>query len=224
MHPLRFRRLGLAELDGLAAIELDPDQVERFLGPVADIVAAVRRGPAHSLTAVETEAGLAGFYVVHPDRRDGACWWLGWLAMDRRQQGHGYGGLTMRAILDRLRGVPHCRRVRLLVAADNTCARRLYSNAGFRLAGLWASTGELVLELVLRPSCDLGRLLAMMLCAVALHARRVFRNWRLRQTVGPHAAGVIGVERGPPSSFHQCTMRPLRRRRAGGFTPAFGLG
>jgi hypothetical protein len=35
--------------------------------------------------------------------------------------------------------------------------------------------------------------------AAAARARRVFRHRRLRLTVGPHPAWVIGVERGPPA-------------------------
>ncbi len=194
---LTYRRLARAELTHVARLHLDPHQVERFLGPLEDIVTAVDRGPAHSMIAIEAAGELVGFYVVHPDRRDASCWWLGWFALDCRQQGHGYGHATMRAILHRLRHVDRCRRVRLLVSPDNTSARHVYERAGFHLAGTLPSTGELVLQLVMPgstpvPAGGFDRPL------VVVRSRRAGRERRLRPTVGPHAARVIGVERGPP--------------------------
>lgn len=200
--PLRFRRLEQAEHASIYDIELDPNQVERYLGPVADILAAVKRGPAHAVFAIEAEGALAGFFVLHPEKRDRSCWWLGWLALDRRQQGRGYGRAALGAVLDRLRRVPGCRRVRLLVTRDNVRARQLYESGGFRAAGIWAATREMVLELVLPGGVDGGRLDTFNLAAVAMRVRRVFRHRRLRRTAGPHAAWVIGVERGPPDLAH----------------------
>ncbi len=196
--PLTFRRLGRAELDAVAALEFDPDQVTRFLGPVADIQAAVQRGPAHSMIAIEALGALVGFYVIYPDPRDGTCWWLGWLALDLRQQGRGYGSLAMLAVLQRLRRLAECRRIRLLVAPENSRARGLYDRAGFRCVGRLASTGELVLELAVRSVTDAGLREAFVLAIIAAGARQVFRHRRLRLAAGPHAAWVIGVERGPP--------------------------
>ena len=201
LAPLRYRRLGPAEFGVLAGIELDPIQLERFVGPIAEIEAAVRRGPAHSLMAIEAGEEVVGFFVVHPEPRDAACWWLGWLALDRRQQGHGFGRDAMLAVMRQLRRVPGCRRVRLLVAADNLCARGLYEKFGFREAGRSAATQELILEAALPSEVDESNTLEdFVLFLVAARARRVFRHRRLRLTVGPHAAWVIGVERGPPAS------------------------
>ncbi len=197
--PLRYRRLDRAEFGELSAIEIDPDQVERFLGSMSEILGAVERGPAHSVIAIEAEEGLVGFFVVHPELRDASCWWLGWLALDRNQQGRGYGRAALQAVLERLRRIAGCRRVRLLVAPDNLRARSLYERSGFREAGVWAATQELILEVELPTVVDAGRLDAFNLVAVAARARRVFRHRRLRQTAGPHAAWVIGVERGPPA-------------------------
>ena len=197
--PLSYRRLQSSGFDALKSVELDPDDADRFLGPVADILNAVRRGPAHSVFAIDAGGDMVGFYVVHPELRDASCWWLGWFALDRRQQGLGYGRAALQAVLERLRRVAGCRRVRLLVAQDNVRARRLYERNGFREAGIWAATQELILQLDLPPAIDAGRLDAFNIIAVAARARRVFRHRRLRQTVGPHAAWVIGVERGPPA-------------------------
>ena len=196
--PLKYRRLDRAEFGALSSIKLDPDQVERFLGPLSEILGAVQRGPAHSVIAIEAEGRLAGFFVVHPELRDASCWWLGWLALDRNQQGRGYGRAALQAVLERLRGIAGCRRVRLLVAPDNSRACSLYKQGGFREAGVCAATQELILELDLPEAVDPGRLNAFNLAAVAARARRVFRHRRLRLTAGPHAAWVIGVERGPP--------------------------
>jgi RimJ/RimL family protein N-acetyltransferase len=199
--PLSYRRIPRADIGVVGTLELDPDQVERFLGPVADIQAAVRRGPAHAMVAIEAADMLVGFYVVHPDPRDGACWWLGWFAIDRRQQGRGYGSQAMSAAVDRMRHIAGCRRIRLLVAPDNVRARLLYSRAGFCPIGRLASTGELVLELTVWSIVGADERDAFVFAIVAAGARRVFRHRRLRATVGPHAAWVIGVERGPPCAL-----------------------
>lgn len=196
--PLSYRRLSRTELGSLAGIKLCPDQAERFLGPIADIQAAVQRGPAHSMVAIEAWGGLIGFYVVHPDQRDRSCWWLGWLALDVRQQGQGYGGLALLAVMSRLRRLAGCRRMRLLVAPENSRARCLYDRAGFRWVGRVASTGELILELALRSGAEADRRQAFFFAMIAAGVRRVFRHRRLRLAAGPHAAWVIGVERGPP--------------------------
>lgn len=153
--PLKFRHLGHAELDVLTLLEFENDQMERFLGPLPEILAAVRRGPAHQIAVIEHGDALAGFYVIHPDPRDTSCWWLGWFAIDRRRQGAGLGGLAMAGIMARLLQIPGCRRVRLLVSPDNAPALRLYGRAGFAAAGLAEATAELIMECVLacgRPS------------------------------------------------------------------------
>jgi diamine N-acetyltransferase len=205
--PLSYRRLKRTEFGTLGTLEFDTDQLERFLGPIPDILDAVQHGLAHSVIAIEADGTLAGFFVLHPDQRNASCWWLGWLALDNRQQGRGFGTLAMQEIVERLRRVNGCRRVRLLVAPDNLGARVLYERVGFHAVGLWTSTGELVLELVLPPAIDAGRLNAFNLVAVAARGRRVFRHRRLRLTVGPHAAWVIGVERGPPAALQTANVR-----------------
>lgn len=195
--PLIYRRIGRADLARVQLLDLDPDQVERFLGPVADILDAVRRGPLHSLIGVELAGELIGFYVVHPDRRDAACWWLGWLAIARPYQGFGYGRAILATVLGRLGRIPGCRRVRLLVAADNHGARRLYGRHFFRPVDVHGATGELVFEHDLEDGQPyeveaprrLGR----------RFARDDSGHLRLRPHAGPHAAWVIGVERGPPA-------------------------
>ena len=197
--PPCYRRISRHELAAIAAVELDPEQVARFLGPVETILSAVARGSAHSMFAISAGDRLIGFYVIHPELRDTSCWWLGWIALDRRHQGCGYGRLALMDALLRLRRMPGCRRIRLLVAPDNLAARGLYERAGFEPVGQWNATGEFILELALPDPTDAASNEAFLLQAVAARARRVFRHRRLRQTAGPHAAWVIGVERGPPA-------------------------
>lgn len=195
--PLQYRRIGRADLARVELLDLDPDQVKRFLGPLAEIVDTVRRGPLHSLIGVERDGELIGFYVVHPDRRDAACWWLGWLAIARAHQGFGHGRAILAAVLARLGHIPGCRRVRLLVARDNLGARHLYGRNLFQPAGVQAETGELILEHDLEDGQPydvttprtLGR----------GFTRDDLGHLRLRPHAGPHAAWVIGVERGPPA-------------------------
>jgi RimJ/RimL family protein N-acetyltransferase len=194
--PLHYRRIGRADLARVELLDLDPDQLDRFLGPLTDIVDAVRRGPLHSLIGVEREGELIGFYVVHPDRRDAACWWLGWLAIARAHQGFGHGRTILATVLARLGRIPGCRRVRLLVATDNHGARRLYGRYFFRPVDVDPVTGELVLEYDLEDGQPYD----------VVTPRTLGRGFmpddlghlRLRPHVGPHAAWVIGVERGPP--------------------------
>lgn len=160
LTPLNFRQLATSELHIVHRLEFTPDQVERFLGPLPEIVDAVRRGPAHQLVGIEEEGDLVGFFAIHPDRRDVARWWLGWFGIDRHHQGGGRGGQAMSAILARVRRIAACRELRLLVAPDNAAALRLYRRAGFVAAGLWARTGELVLRLVLDPRRPSGEVQA----------------------------------------------------------------
>jgi hypothetical protein len=171
-EPLGYRRVAKSELGIVTQLELDPQQVERFLGPLQAIIAAVRRGPAHAMFAVQAAASMIGFFVVHPDPRDNACWWLGWFAMDRR--------------------------VRLLVASDNHGAHHLYEDAGFRPVGVLQATGELILERVLPTLLWARRTMREVLGSLPIWTKRGRRRLRLRLALGPHAAMVIGVERGPP--------------------------
>lgn len=199
--PLTYRRLARSQHGEIAGLSLDPSQVERFLGPLTDILAVLRRGPAHALFTIDAAGEPIGFYVVHPDARDRSCWWLGWLALDQRQQGRGYGRCALLDILTRLRRIVGCQRVRLLVSADNAPAQSLYSCAGFVQVGQDAGTRELVLELGLRSVCRNVRAKAHSLARAVAGAFRTFRHRRLRMIAGPHAAWTIGVERGPPVAY-----------------------
>lgn len=193
-EPLRFGRIGRAEIGLIAHLELEPTQSERFLGPLDDIAAAVRGGPVHLVMGISAGGCTVGFYVLHPDRRDAACWWLGWFALDRRHQGRGYGRDAMAHIVGTLRRIDRCRRVRLLVDGSNAPALRLYLGAGFRPVGTHR-TGELVLEAGLDR---LDRAVTAPAPAASTQPKRVRRKHRVRRPHGPHAAFCIGFERGPP--------------------------
>lgn len=203
--PLVYERLDRANLGVITAIELDPGHVERFLGPLEDIATAVRNGPAHAMFAIKVDSGVIGFYVLHPDGRNAACWWLGWFALDRRKQGLGLGRATMAHILSSLRRIAGCRRVRLLVAPDNIHAMRLYTQAAFQQVGV-SSSGELILEAKLPAPLAAGTVLITMLPIVVTPGTSCHVG-RLRLSAGPYAARMIGVSRGPPCQYPcQCEV------------------
>ena len=195
--PLTYIGIGRADAASIASLDLAPSQLDRFLGPLVDIIAAVRTGPAHSLVAIQADGRMIGFYVLHPDRRDASCWWLGWFALDRHSQGRGFGRAAMAHIMAAFRGIAGLRRVRLLVAADNVHAIRLYEKAAFRLVGVHTG-GEMILEAALPPLFAFGARLCDLLRGLTVpgHASR---EGRLRLSAGPYAARMIGVERGPPA-------------------------
>lgn len=152
---LTCRTLGDAELDDVLTLDFPTEQLDRYLGSLHEIVAIVRKGPAHHLVGIEEDGSLVGFYAIHPDRRDASRWWLGWLGIDRPHQGGGRGGRIIADVLERLRQIPFCREIRLLVSPDNAGALRLYRRAGFLLHGLAHDTNELIMRLVMpivRPS------------------------------------------------------------------------
>ena len=154
---LTYRQLGGPELDRIRLLDFSAEQIDRYLGSLDHIVDTVRRGPAHHLVGIEENGDLVGFYAVHPDRRDTSRWWLGWFGIDRWHQGGGRGSRVIAAIMTRLRLIPACREIRLLVAPDNAGALRLYRRAGFMLHSLARGTGELVMRRVLpmaRPSAS----------------------------------------------------------------------
>lgn len=194
--PLCYRRIGRTDLGVVSGLELEPEQVEHFLGPIGDIQEAVRGGLAHGVTGIEAGDTLIGFYVLHPDRRDNACWWLGWLALDRRHQGRGYGRMAVARIMAHLRRIAGCRRVRLLVVPGNDRAIRLYEQAGFRRVGV-NRAGEFILEAVLFGVATIRNVIALIRASSV--SKRARRAGRLRLSPGPHAALAIGVERGPPA-------------------------
>jgi RimJ/RimL family protein N-acetyltransferase len=196
LEPLRFRKIGHAELAVLNELQLEA--VERFLEPLPEIVRVVQRGAAHTLVGIEAGGTLAGFYVVHPDRRDRACWWLGWLAIDVRWQGAGLGRAAMAAAMARLARIAGCRRVRLLVAPDNVPALRLYHRAGFQVTGTWPSTGELVMEFQPAGAHSSEGPVDRVLNAYSLIQAMWLRLWRRGV---PPSARMSGEFHGPPAGL-----------------------
>lgn len=193
-EPLSYRRIGRTDLGVIASVELEPEQIDRFLGPLDGIAAAVRAAPAHLAFRIDAGCRMAGFYVLHPDRRDPSCWWLGWLALDRREQGRGYGRRVIAHIVQSLRRIDICRRARLLVDPRNAGALRLYQAIGFQQVGRYG-TGEFILEAVLKspPGAALPELVVL-----PAPPKRFRRKGRVRRPHGPHPAFCIGIERGPP--------------------------
>lgn len=200
--PLRFRKIGHAELGVLKGLRLE--SVERFLEPLSEIVQLVQRGAAHTLVCIEAGGTLAGFYVVHPDRRDRACWWLGWLAIDIRWQGAGLGRAAMTAVMARLARVAGCRRVRLLVAPDNAAALRLYHRAGFMVTGTWPETGEWVMEFRQPNPLSAEGPVDRVVNAYSLVQAMWLRLWRRGV---PPAARMSGEFHGPPSASQPFIVR-----------------
>ena len=199
---LSYRPIGNDQLGILDTIGLDTAQVEDYLGPLADILEAVRTGPSHALIGILAEGRLIGFYVIHPDRRDATCWWLGWFILARSQQGLGLGRTILARVMAGLAAVPACRRIRLIVVPENEGAIALYRKVGFRSVGALPGTGDIIMECALRsdvPVAAPARLTA--LCPIA--SRHGRRRMRLRPRTGPHAARAIGVERGPPAGIQR---------------------
>lgn len=200
MSPLRdqaphpFARLRRDALGLLHSVDLDPVQVDRYLDPLPTILGAVLKGASHAAYLSREADRSRAFYVLHPDARDAACWWIGWLAVGRAHQGRGLGRLAMADALARLARIPGCRRVRLYVVPENAGAIALYARLGFRTIGYSRAAACLVMELVLRAGFAAPFALAL---GQAL-PRRARRRLRLRPRSGPHLAWTIGVERGPP--------------------------
>jgi RimJ/RimL family protein N-acetyltransferase len=194
---LHYRTISRLDLDIIHRMELDSAQVDDYLGPLADILASVRRGAAHSLIGIEAEGRMIGFYVIHPDPKDASCWWLGWFILARSHQGKGLGRTILARIMAGLAGVPGCRRIRLIVVPENPGAQALYRKMGFGLVGTLPATGDLVMEFTLRPGSPASAQ-AKLSTACAIASSRGLRRMRLRPRTGPHAARVIGTERGPP--------------------------
>ncbi|MDO9503131.1 GNAT family N-acetyltransferase [Falsiroseomonas sp.] len=194
---LHYRPIAKTSLDLVTTMDLDADQIEDYLGPLPDILATVRRGAWHAMIGIEAEGRMIGFYVVHPDPRDATCWWLGWFILARSHQGRGLGRTILARVMASLATVPACRRVRLIVVPENDGARALYEKVGFQVVDRMPATGDLVMEIALRPASPvLAHGYRAVICPIA--SRRGRRRMRLRPRTGPHAARVIGVERGPP--------------------------
>ena len=191
----QFKLIPHTDLARLTTLRLD--HAERFLEPLAEIIGFVRRGPAHALVGILADNDLAGFYVVHPDRRDRACWWLGWLAIDSRHKGAGLGRAAMLAIMARLRQTHGCRRIRLLVAPDNAPALHLYERAGFAPVGTWPATGELILECHEHGGIPAQPRTGLVMNAYSLIQAMWLRLWRRG---APPAAQLSGEFHGPPES------------------------
>ena len=207
---LVFRRLDPAGAEAVLLLDFGGPEAVAFLDPAETILQAVRGGIAHFLFGMEDAGGAVGFFVVHPDRRDTSCWWLGWFAVARRSQGRGYGRAALEHVVRRLRRAPGCRRIRLHVAAANGGARRLYEGAGFRDLGADGG-GWHVLEYEVPTGVSAAVTPARGAAGHAVPAKRPRRRMRLRPSAGPFAARSIGVVRGPPAPA--APLGPGRRAR-----------
>ena len=208
---LHYRPLPRANLDSVLGLQFSPDQVTRFLGPLDGIIDAVRDGPAHAMVGIEADGVLVGFYVLHPDLRDAACWWLGWFAIDHRRQGRGYGQLAMAAIMRRLCAMQGCRVIRLLAAPDNAHALSLYRRAGFRQVDVDRDTGEFVMEY--RP--DDGVPFDAEMALVLAHVLSMSGHVRAARLAGlARGARVHSALHGPPTASRRAVGRVRTRRSA----------
>lgn len=205
---LSYRQIGNDHLEIVGTMDLDTSQVEEYLGPLSDILDAVRNGPSHSLIGIQADGRMIGFYVIHPDRRDATCWWLGWFILARSHQGLGLGRTILARIMAGLAGVPACQRIRLIVVPGNAGALSLYGKVGFRAVGELPGTGDIVMEFeLLSKSPVAARSSLAAACPIA--GRRGRRRMRLRPRTGPHAARVIGVGRGPPAHVRQAVPQSV---------------
>lgn len=212
-EPLSFRRLPPSGFNQLE--QLDLSHAARFLEPLAAILDVVRARPAHHLSTIQRQGRLAGFYVVHPDRRDAACWWLGWLAIDRAHQGQGLGRAALAAALSGLARLARIRRIRLLVAPGNAPALRLYQAAGFKPVGTWPHTGERVMEWTAPATTRPDAVTIPALTLVLAMLMRLYRRGV------PPAARMSGEFHGPPDARNPADHPGRHRPRCpSGRTPA----
>ena len=58
VSPLSYRRLAPCEYDALLDLDFAAEQLDRFLGPLPDIIDAVRRGPSHELVSIREQAAV----------------------------------------------------------------------------------------------------------------------------------------------------------------------
>ena len=213
MHPrkgyqaLAFRSVSKADTDVIHGVELAPEQSERFFDPIEEIVRHVRCGPSHTLVLIEADGASAGFFVLRPDHRTTAAWWLAWLAIGLEHQGAGLGQAALGNALRRLQNVPGVRFVRLIVVRENEGARRLYDAIGFRVVGTQQGGTELVMELPLNRGQSPVFEASGKADATRFLGRH--RRFRIRPRSGRHIAPVIGTERGPPVG---CSISVASRR------------
>lgn len=73
---LAFRSISKTDTEIIYSVELAREQAERFFDPIDEIAAHIRRGQSHSLVLIEADGASAGFFVLRPDRRTTAIWWL----------------------------------------------------------------------------------------------------------------------------------------------------
>lgn len=73
---------------------------------------------------------MVGFLLYGYDEKEDA-YWVARLMVDREQQGKGYGRAAMLHLLNMLRAIPGCKRVRISYEPHNSRARSLYLSLGF---------------------------------------------------------------------------------------------
>jgi len=75
--------------------------------------------------------------------------WIDRLMVDKNHQYRGYGKYAMVEVINRLKSINECEKIRTSFEPENKVAKSLYTNLGFVLTGE-VSEGEIVAVLDLR--------------------------------------------------------------------------
>lgn len=196
LRALEYHLINRDHLDEIISIDLDQEQIHSFLDPLDTIIQRIRRGPYHRAIMIRDENGNAGFFVYAPDPKDQSCWWIHWFAISHTRQGRGYGKQAFKYLIQRLKKIPRCQRIRLLVSSSNNIAKNLYKKIGFFQTNktqdeceVWESIHLLpILKVKNRISC---------LDTFSVSSKRM-RRGKKSIFPGPFPAPVLGVVRGPP--------------------------
>ena len=114
------------------ALAVRPEQ-RGFVSEVSFYLCLCSYGDVWRPLAVVRDGRVAGFVMWGVD--DDGSRWIGGLVVDAAHQGQGIGRATVRALRERLIAEPGCPNVALSYQPENTVARALYRDLGFRETG-----------------------------------------------------------------------------------------
>ena len=94
------------------------------------------------------DSQIIGFamYGFFPNEGETGRVWLDRFLIDKRFQGHGLGSVMLSALLKKIAGIYHSKKVYLSVFEGNNRALHLYRKFGFEFNGEYDINGEKVME------------------------------------------------------------------------------
>ncbi len=115
-----------------AALTVHPEQ-RRFVSEVTFYLCLCHYGDVWHPLAVVRDGAVVGFAMWGID--DDGSRWIGGLVVDAAHQRQGIGRAAVCALRERLIAEPGCPNVALSYEPENTVARELYRDLGFRETG-----------------------------------------------------------------------------------------